>query len=72
MGCRKAVMETSDNGRCIPSLNANLAHKEYVDYLSDSLAKSWSRNLGIDGYIVDTSIQVPCSPGINPKVRCSR
>eukprot|EP01050_Picozoa_sp_SAG11_P005649 SAG11_NODE_406_length_9736_cov_3.229117_1_plen_1784_part_00 len=66
MGCSKAVMERSDGGRCIPSLNANLAHQEYVDYLANALANSWSRNLGIDGFIVDTSIQVPCSPGINP------
>jgi hypothetical protein len=57
-GCSKANMERSDNGRCIPSLNANVAHQEYVDYLVDSLANSWSRNLGIDGYIVDTSMQV--------------
>eukprot|EP01049_Picozoa_sp_SAG25_P001222 SAG25_NODE_50_length_18801_cov_117.737729_2_plen_829_part_00 len=67
MGCSKAVMERSDGRRCIPSLNANLAHGEYVDYLADALANSWSRNLGIDGYIVDTSIQVPCSPRINPR-----
>ena len=66
-GCSKAVMEQSDTGRCIPSLNANLAHREYVDYLADALANSWSRNLGIDGFILDTSVQVPCSPGINPK-----
>ena len=65
-GCSKAVMEASDGGRCIPSLNANPAHKEYVDYLADSLANSWSRNLGIDGWIVDTSMQIPCAPGINP------
>ena len=64
-GCSKATMDRF--GRCIPSFNANLAHKEYVDYLADALANSWSRNLGIDGYIVDTSLQVPCSPGINPK-----
>lgn len=65
-GCSKAVMESSDSGQCIPSLNANIAHQEYVDYLVDALANSWSRNLGIDGWIVDTSMQVPCSPGINP------
>ena len=67
LGCSKAVVESSGSGRCIPSLNANLAHQEYADYLADALANSWSRNLGIDGYIMDTSVQVPCSPGINPK-----
>ena len=30
-------------------------------------ARSWSGGLGIDGYILDTSFQVPCSPG-----NCSR
>lgn len=67
MGCKKAVMERSDGGKCIPSVNANLGHQEYVDYLAAALEQSWSRNVGIDGYIVDTSIQVPCSPGINPR-----
>ena len=65
-GCSKAQMEQSYGGKCIQSVNANIGHKEYQDYLADALARSWSGGLGIDGYIVDTSFQVPCSPGINP------
>lgn len=60
MGCKKEA------GRCIPSANANAGHAEYQAYLSDALANSWSRNLGIDGFIVDTSFQIPCAPGTNP------
>ena len=52
-------------GRCIPSANANAGHAEYATYLADALANSWSRNLGIDGFIVDTSFQIPCAPGTN-------
>jgi hypothetical protein len=46
-------------------VNANAGHQEYADYLADALANSWARNLGIDGWIVDTSFQVPCAPGTN-------
>ena len=45
-------------GKCVPSALANLHHAPYFDYLVDALANSWSKNLGMDGYFIDTSMQV--------------
>eukprot|EP01051_Picozoa_sp_SAG22_P002215 SAG22_NODE_98_length_20720_cov_17.226662_2_plen_1113_part_00 len=53
-------------GKCISSALANLGHREYFDYLVDALANSWSRNLAISGFFIDTSMQVPCMPGLDP------
>lgn len=59
MGCR------AGSGTCIQSVNANAGHQAYQDYLVDALANSWCKNLGIDGFVVDTSFQIPCAPGTN-------
>jgi hypothetical protein len=39
----------------IDSALASFGSKEYSAYLSDALANSWSKNLGIDGYCTDCS-----------------
>merc|ERR1719230_2463642 len=37
----------------VKSACASFGSPTYAEYLSDAMANSWSRNLGIDGYTID-------------------
>eukprot|EP01052_Picozoa_sp_SAG31_P015000 SAG31_NODE_951_length_10810_cov_3.083652_4_plen_335_part_00 len=61
VGCAQGSWgsEGADSG--FKSALASFGSETYSSYLSDALANSWTRNLGVDGYTIDCSADyTPC------------
>lgn len=47
----------------VQSAMASFGSPHYADYLVDSFANSWTKNIGIDGYTIDCSANYPAAAG---------
>lgn len=55
VGCVQGSWASDGEGKGVQSALASFGSPQYAAYLSDAMANSWTRNLGISGYTIDCS-----------------
>lgn len=60
VGCAQGSWASESGFSGIKSAMASFGNQGYADYMVDSMANSWTRNLGIDGYNEDVSAAYSC------------
>lgn len=58
--CAQGSWMSESETKGIPSALASFGADSYFEYMVDALSNSWTKNLGIDGYTVDTDANYPC------------
>ena len=60
VGCAQGSWASESETQGIQSGLASFGSQTYADYMVDSMANSWTKNLAIDGYTEDCSANYPC------------
>ena len=60
VGCAQGSWGSESGYSGYRSALASFGSPEYAAYMADAMARSWSANLGIDGYCEDVAANYPC------------
>ena len=72
VGCAQGSWGSEGAFKGVRSALASFGSPEYASYLSDAMANSWARSLGVDGFCTDCSGSCGssnCWPAISPRGR---
>ena len=67
VGCAQGSWGSEGAFKGVRSALASFGSPEYSSYLSDAMANSWARSLGVDGFCTDCSGSYAAKPGQCPR-----